>query len=289
MALIRVSAYAKINLFLAVGDLRPDGFHDIKTLMRRTSLCDEVAVETVADGKGEITLAVLGDCGIPTDGSNVAYRAAEEYLKKAGISDSVRITLKKNIPVGAGLGGGSADAAATLRALERIYGALESEQILEIAASIGSDVPFCIFGWTAVCEGRGEKITPVTDKRGMHLVIAMKDRMVSTPEAYRLLDRARDEAKSDVDNAEEYLPPLLDYLSGEGELPTVLYNSFEYSLGELECDMLDLKKRMSDMGALATLMSGSGPSVFGIFPDEVAAMECVDTLKNDGIRAFYSK
>ncbi len=289
MALIRVSAYAKINLFLAVGDLRPDGFHDIKTLMRRTSLCDEVAVETVADGKGEITLAVLGDCGVPTDGSNVAYRAAEEYLKKAGISDSVRITLKKNIPVGAGLGGGSADAAATLRALERIYGALESEQILEIAASIGSDVPFCIFGWTAVCEGRGEKITPVTDKRVMHLVIAMKDRMVSTPEAYRLLDRARDEAESDVDNAEEYLPPLLKYLSGEGELPTVLYNSFEYSLGELECDILDLKKRMRDMGAFATLMSGSGPSVFGIFPDEATATKCVDTLKNDGIRAFYSK
>lgn len=289
MALIRVSAYAKINLFLAVGDLRPDGFHDIKTLMRRTSLCDEVTVETVADGKGEITLAVLGDCGVPTDGSNVAYRAAEEYLKKAGISDSVRITLKKNIPVGAGLGGGSADAAATLRALERIYGALAGEQILEIAASIGSDVPFCIFGWTAVCEGRGEKITPVTDKRVMHLVIAMKDRMVSTPEAYRLLDRARDEAESDGDNAEEYLPPLLEYLSGEGELPTVLYNSFEYSLGELECDILDLKKRMRDMGALATLMSGSGPSVFGIFPDEATATKCADTLKNDGIRAFYSK
>lgn len=289
MALIRVSAYAKINLFLAVGDLRPDGFHDIKTLMRRTSLCDEVAVETVADGKGEITLAVLCDCGVPTDGSNVAYRAAEEYLKKAGISDSVRITLKKNIPVGAGLGGGSADAAATLRALERIYGALAGEQILEIAASIGSDVPFCIFGWTAVCEGRGEKITPVTDKRVMHLVIAMKDRMVSTPEAYRLLDRARDEAESDVDDAEEYLPPLLEYLSGEGELPTVLYNSFEYSLGELECDILDLKKRMRDMGALTTLMSGSGPSVFGIFPDEVAATECVAALKNDGVRAFYSK
>lgn len=289
MALIRVSAYAKINLFLAVGDLRPDGFHDIKTLMRRTSLCDEVAVETVADGKGEITIAVLGDCGVPTDGSNVAYRAAEEYLKKAGISDSVRITLKKNIPVGAGLGGGSADAAATLRALERIYGGLAGEQILEIAASIGSDVPFCIFGWTAVCEGRGEKITPVTDKRGMHLVIAMKDRMVSTPEAYRLLDQARDEAGGDVDNAEEYLPPLLKYLSGEGELPTVLYNSFEYSLGELECDILDLKKRMRDMGALTTLMSGSGPSVFGIFPDEATAMECAAALKNDGIRAFYSK
>ena len=289
MALIRVSAYAKINLFLAVGDLRPDGFHDIKTLMRRTSLCDEVAVETIADGKGEITLTVIGDSSLPTDSKNLAYKAAEEYLKKAGIKDSVKITLEKNIPVGAGIGGGSADAAATLRALERIYGALESEQILEIAASIGSDVPFCIFGWTAICEGRGEIITPVTDNRDMHLVIAMKERSISTPDAFRRLDEARQGKKIEEDKAESCLPKLLEYLSGEGELPTVLYNSFEYSLGELECDMLDLKKRMRDMGAIATLMSGSGPSVFGIFPDESVATECVAALKNDGIRAFYSK
>ena len=289
MALIRVSAYAKINLFLAVGDLRPDGFHDIKTLMRRTSLCDEVTVETIADGKGEITLTVIGDSSLPTDARNLAYKAAEEYLKKAGIKDSVKITLEKNIPVGAGIGGGSADAAATLRALERIYGALESEQILEIAASIGSDVPFCIFGWTAICEGRGEIITPVTDNRDMHLVIAMKERSISTPDAFRRLDEARQGKKMEEDKAESCLPKLLEYLSGEGELPTVLYNSFEYSLGELECDMLDLKKRMRDMGAIATLMSGSGPSVFGIFPDESVATECVAALKNDGIRAFYSK
>ena len=289
MALIRVSAYAKINLFLAVGDLRPDGFHDIKTLMRRTSLCDEVTVETVVDGKGEITLTVIGDSSLPTDARNLAYKAAEEYLKKAGIKDSVKITLEKNIPVGAGIGGGSADAAATLRALERIYGALESEQILEIASSIGSDVPFCIFGWTAICEGRGEIITPVTDNRDMHIVIAMKERSISTPDAFRRLDEARQGKKMEEDKAESYLPKLLEYLSGEGELPTVLYNSFEYSLGELECDMLDLKKRMRDMGAITTLMSGSGPSVFGIFPDESAATECAAALKNDGIRAFYSK
>ena len=145
MALIQVSAYAKINLFLAVGNLRPDGFHDILTVMRRTSLCDEVEVETVADGRGEITLTATGDEKIPTDRDNIAYRAAEKYLSFAGITDSVSISIEKNIPVGAGLGGGSADAAATLRALERIYGALSKEKILDIALEEVLDITLMTF------------------------------------------------------------------------------------------------------------------------------------------------
>ena len=289
MALIRVSAYAKINLFLAVGDLRPDGFHDIKTLMRRTSLCDEVEVETVADGRGDITLTAVGDEIIPTDRDNIAYRAAEKYLSFAGITDSVRIRIDKNIPVGAGLGGGSADAAATLRALERIYGALSKEKILEIALSLGSDVPFCIFGWTAICEGRGEVITPVTDTQRLHLVIAMKGQKVLASEAYRLLDNARGESSRDIDKAGEYLPELLKYLSNEGKMPTMLYNSFEFVLEEAESEVLYLKQKMKNCGASLALMSGSGPSVFGIFPDRDSAEYCVEALRGEGIRAYYSK
>ena len=289
MALIRVSAYAKINLFLAVGELRPDGFHDILTVMRRTSLCDEVGVETVADGRGEITLTATGDEKIPTDSDNIAYRAAEKYLSFAGITDSVSISIEKNIPVGAGLGGGSADAAATLRALERIYGALSKEKILEIALSLGSDVPFCIFGWTAICEGRGEVITPITDKQTMHLVIAMNGGKVLASEAYRLLDKTRGEASCDTDKGSEYLPALLKYLSNEGEMPTTLYNSFEFALGEVEDKVLYLKQRMKECGASLALMSGSGPSVFGIFPDKDSAERCTKALRDEGIRAYYSK
>jgi 4-diphosphocytidyl-2-C-methyl-D-erythritol kinase len=289
MALIQVSAYAKINLFLAVGDLRPDGFHDILTVMRRTSLCDEVEVETVADGRGKITLTATGDEKIPTDSDNIAYRAAEKYLSFAGITDSVSISIEKNIPIGAGLGGGSADAAATLRALERIYGALSKEKILDIALSLGSDVPFCIFGWTAICEGRGEVITPITDKQTMHLVIAMNGQKVLASEAYRLLDNARGESSGDIDKAGEYLPELLKYLSNEGEMPTMLYNSFEFALGEAEDKVLYLKQKMKECGASLTLMSGSGPSVFGIFPDRDSAEYCVEALRGEGIRAYYSK
>ena len=289
MALIRVSAYAKINLFLAVGELRPDGFHDVLTVMRRTSLCDEVEVETVADGRGEITLTATGDEKIPTDSDNIAYRAAEKYLSFAGITDSVSISIEKNIPVGAGLGGGSADAAATLRALERIYGALSKEKILEIALSLGSDVPFCIFGWTAICEGRGEVITPITDKQTMHLVIAMNGGKVLASEAYRLLDKTRGETSCDTDKGNEYLPALLKYLSNEGEMPTTLYNSFEFALGEAEDKVLYLKQKMKECGASLTLMSGSGPSVFGIFPDFDSAERCTKALRNEGIRAYYSK
>jgi 4-diphosphocytidyl-2-C-methyl-D-erythritol kinase len=288
MALIRVSAYAKINLFLAVLGRRPDGFHDIFTVMRRTSLCDEVSVETVADGRGDIELSVIGGEDVPTDSGNLAYRAAEGYLERAGIRDSVKITLEKKIPARAGLGGGSADAAATLRALERIYGALDSTEILDIAASLGSDVPFCIFGWTAVCEGRGEIITPVTDKRKMHLVIAKKERSVSTPAAFSRIDEAKELGKIPKAPQDECYSALLKYLANEGELPTTLYNSFEFSLGELEEDILDLKKKMRDFGALGALMSGSGPSVVGIFPDEKSAALCVDTLLKSGVFAYYS-
>lgn len=289
MALIRVSAYAKINLFLDVLGQRPDGFHDIKTVMRRISLCDEVTVETVADGRGEISLTVLGDGTVPTDGANTAYKAAERYLSVAGIRDSVRITVEKNIPVGAGLGGGSADAAATLRALERIYGALDSTQILEIAASIGSDVPFCIFGWTALCEGRGEIITPIKDEGELYLVIAKKERSVSTPEAFFRLDEAKRLGRMPDCSQDELCDSLLKYLAGEGELPTILYNSFEFSLGEVEEDILDLKKKMRDFGALGTVMSGSGPSVVGIFPDEMSAASCAAALLKSGVWAYYSK
>ena len=288
MALIKASAYAKINLFLEVLGKRPDGFHDIKTVMRRTTLCDEVTVETVEDGRGEIALTVQGNDNIPTDGENLVYRAAEKYLSRAGVRDSVRISLEKNIPVGAGLGGGSADAAATLRALERIYGALDSGEILDIAASIGSDVPFCLFGWTAVCEGRGEIITPITDKRKMHLVIAKKERSVSTPAAFAALDEAKELGKIPPTPQDECCSNLLKYLANEGELPTILYNSFEFSLGELEEDILDLKKKMRDFGALTALMSGSGPSVVGIFPDEKSAALCADTLLKSGVFAYYS-
>lgn len=289
MALIHVSAYAKINLFLAVGDLRPDGFHDILTVMRRTSLSDDVTLETVADGHSEITLTVTGGDAVPTDKGNIAYRAAEKYLLAAGITDSARIAIEKRIPVGAGLGGGSADAAATLRALDGIYGALSEEKILEIALSLGSDVPFCLFGRTAICEGRGEIITPINDTRDMHLVIAMKGRSVSTPTAFKLLDEMRGEEKTDVEKSKEHIEELLKYLSEDGKLPSMLYNSFEFALGEAENDVLYLKRRIKDLGATRTLMSGSGPSVFGIFPDKDSAERCVDALCAEGVRAFYSK
>ena len=289
MALIQVSAYAKINLFLAVGDLRPDGFHDILTVMRRTSLSDDVILETVADGHSEITLTVTGGDTVPTDKGNIAYRAAEKYLSVAGITDSVRIAIEKRIPVGAGLGGGSADAAATLRALDGIYGALSEEKIHEIALSLGSDVPFCIFGSTAVCEGRGEIITPISDARDMHLVIAMKGRSVSTPRAFKLLDEMRGGEKTDIEKSKEHLEELLKYLSKDGKLPSILYNSFELALGEAESDVLYLKQRMKDLGATRTLMSGSGPSVFGIFPNKDSAERCIEALCAEGVRAYYSK
>jgi 4-diphosphocytidyl-2-C-methyl-D-erythritol kinase len=287
MARLQKRAYAKINLFLDVGSPRGDGFHDITTVMRRVALSDLVTVETSADSGRAISITVVGDDEIPAGNDNIAYRAAEKYLLLSGISDSVKIILEKNIPSGAGLGGGSADAAAVLEGLNEIYGALSGEELFGLAEELGSDVPFCLFGRTALCRGRGELINPLRDVREMNIAIAMKERSVSTPDAFRRLDARRSEGKATEPTADA-LSSLSDYLSGEGDMPASLYNSFEGALGEVEDDISELKGKMASHGARLTLTSGSGPSVFGIFADEGDARECVEELSRDGIRAYYS-
>ena len=289
MARVEKRAYAKINLYLEVMARRDDGFHELSTVMRQVELFDTVCVSTTPDGAGKTSLTVRGDDALTSGEGNIAYRAAEKYRTRAGISDSVEIILDKRIPVGAGLGGGSADCAAVLSALNEIYGALGREELFCLAGELGSDVPFCLFGKSAVCEGRGEIITPIDDVVEMHLVIAKMARAVSTPDAFSRLDRARGEGKQESPCCEEkHLKPLLKYLSGEGEIPP-LYNAFETALGEVEPDVLSLKEKMLSAGALATLMSGSGPSVFGIFPDEESAVRLIGSLKSNGICAYYSK
>ncbi len=277
--MIKENAYAKINLYLDVINKRADGFHDILSLMHTVSLCDVVTVYAKESENAKIILSVKG-ADLPCDERNIAYRAAEMYLEKSDVCSEINIEIEKNIPIGAGLAGGSADAAATLRALNRIYKKLTDSELIEIAAALGSDVPFCLLGGSAVCEGRGEVMTSVK----LHpkcFVIAIGEERVNTAQAYGELDRIYDNF-SDAHNAEEIKERCFSFPWGE----TPLYNIFEDVAPD---GVRRLKKRLTELSATSVLMSGSGPSVFGIFENEKEAKSAAEILNNEGYTAHFAK
>lgn len=277
-------AYAKINLYLDVVGVRDDGFHDIKTVMHSVGLCDEL--EFIIKESDETVIEIFSDSdSVPKDRSNIVYRAAEAYLSKFGACAKVIINIMKKIPVCAGLGGGSADGAATLRALNRYFGFASREELLQIAAEIGSDIPFCVFGGAALCEGRGEIITPIAPLEPTHTVIAIGKERISTPKAYGDIDKKYPDLalRQNVNCA--ILEDVLSEKTNGANLKS-LYNIFEevVSLPEIE----DIKKTMLSSGATSTLMSGSGPSVFGFFSTYESALAAVRVLKESGYQAFYT-
>jgi len=179
-------ANAKINLFLDVTSRREDGFHDIKSVMQSVSLCDYIKLNAELSEVIEISITTnLSD--LPLDENNLVYKSAAKYLKHFDITAKIDIDLEKHIPVGAGLGGGSSDAAATLRALNKIFGLATQTELLSMAAELGSDVPFCLVGGTAICTGRGERMEKIQGNN-YNLVISIGNERVSTPKAYSMLD-----------------------------------------------------------------------------------------------------
>ena len=176
MRAVKENAYAKINLYLDVVGKRSDGFHDIETVMHTVSLSDVLTVEVAPSREASVSMQIEGERRLPTDDKNIAVKAAKLYLSRAGIADRVKITLSKNIPVAAGLAGGSADAAATLRALNRLYNRrFTDKMILSLASELGSDVPYCVNGGTALCRGRGELIERLPELSGNYFVIGVAE------------------------------------------------------------------------------------------------------------------
>ena len=277
--MIKENANAKINLFLDVTSRREDGFHNIKSIMQSVSLCDTLFVSATESDMTEIIIR-SNSSELLNDESNLVYCSAKKYLDNFAKNARVEITLEKKIPIGAGLGGGSADAAATLRAMNRIFGLATHEQLLALAAEIGSDVPFCLIGGSAVCEGKGEVMTPISFSGELNLVIAIGKDRVSTPHAYRALD--------ELYNFEFTPDPRGDLLAHDmccGKLSLGnFYNIFEsvISLPEIS----KIKDIMTKSGAECTLMSGSGPSVFGVFADRKSAELAASGLVSEGFLAF---
>ena len=290
MISVKEQAYAKINLYLDVLAKREDGFHDIKTVMHAVSLKDDITVSVKPSAKSRVMLNVIGKTHLPLDSRNLAVKAAELFLSSTLISAEVNIKLVKNIPVSAGLAGGSTDAAAVLRALNKAFRRpLTEKRLLELAAELGSDVPYCLLGGTALCLGRGENIERLPEKLRLHFVIAVADEYVSTPAAYSELDRIyRDFEEPKKDDSVNCYNAVMDSVRSGIVSEIKLYNIFEKAIFPICSVAESIKRDMFTLGATHALMSGSGPSVYGIFTDKVHAESAAEHFVKQGIRAYYA-
>ena len=278
MESVTVSAYAKLNLALEVVGKRPDGYHEMNMLMQSVSLCDTVVLQKTAR---EITLS----CdlpGMPPASENIAYRAAEKFFSFTDISGGVSVTLTKRIPSQAGMAGGSADAAAVLCGLNRLYDAgLSVEELCALGVQLGADVPFCIVGSTAHVTGMGETVEPVPPVPSCAFVVVKPAVGISTGAAFQAIDGAKGLKRVNVAAALK--------ASERGDLSTLggaFCNTFE-QVTNLE-EVFLLKQRLSEAGALGTLMSGSGSAVFGMFPDERSAGKVQRQFIAEGLESYLA-
>ena len=272
---VQEKAYAKLNLSLDVGARRADGYHEMNMVMQTVSLCDELLISTTDDG----TLRARSNLRfIPNDERNLAVKAARVFLEAAGESgQGLLITLRKHIPVGAGMAGGSSDAAAVLRALNRMYENRFSRAELEkLAELVGSDVAFCVAGGTAQARGRGEILEPLPSLPDCRIVICKPEFSISTPELFRKLDSVP--LKHHPDTA-----GILEALR-QGDLRALcrrMYNVFEDVGDRRMRTVSQIKSLMLDHGALGSIMTGTGSAVFGIFTDEAAAESAARELRRE--------
>lgn len=271
-----IKAYAKINLHLDVTGIRKDGYHSVETVMQSISLCDDVRVSLTEDGR---TYSKCNEEGVPEDEGNIAVRAARRYLSEVGSNKGAFICIEKRIPMAAGLAGGSADAAATLLALNSLFdSALSREELLSLGSELGADVPFCISCGTKYSDGRGDILHdfPALSSDAV-FVVACGGEGVSTPWGYRLLDERFDSFKN-------YSPAGCGDLKtaissgGKFDFTSHLFNIFEQPVIEQRPMARELLNILRENGALAAMMSGSGPSVFGVFVSKERATAALTAL-----------
>ena len=281
-------ANAKINLYLDVIGKRENGYHNIVSIMQTVSVCDLVSVDFRPGLHTQIRLTASGNDAMPTDCRNLAWRAAEKYLLATDLRGEVYIIIEKHIPMAAGLAGGSADAAAVLRAMNRLCGnRLSLEELCKIGASLGADIPFCIVGGGARVSGIGEELNPIDPMPFCHMAVACMGEGISTPWAYGRLDELHgnfSEQKCEDTRCDRLIGAMKD-----GDLTDAadcFYNIFEEVVPALQPCVDLLKETMCKHGAELSMMSGSGPSVFGIFPSMDEAANAVEALRAMGASAF---
>jgi 4-diphosphocytidyl-2-C-methyl-D-erythritol kinase len=281
-------APAKVNVHLGVGPLRPDGFHELQTVFLAVSLYDTVTVRP-DDG---LSLTVTGEGAqpgaerVPTDRRNLVWRAAELLAAHAGVRADATVEVAKTIPAAAGLAGGSADAAAALVALDALWNTRASRQDLtELAAQLGSDVPFGLVGGVALGSGRGERLSPVLARRRWHWVLGLAAEGLSTPAVYAELDRLR-EAGRLPDGTDPAAPDQVISALRSGPpavLAAALSNDLQAPALSLRPDLRRCLRAATQAGAAAALVSGSGPTVAALAEDEDGAVRLAAALAAEGV------
>ncbi|MCD7755428.1 MAG: 4-(cytidine 5'-diphospho)-2-C-methyl-D-erythritol kinase [Firmicutes bacterium] len=283
MTTLYEGAFAKVNLTLDVLGKRPDGYHDLKSVMQTISLRDDIVIDV---GTGKPWCLECDREGIPCDETNLAWKAAKVYLDTLHLDpQGLQIRITKRIPSQAGLGGGSADAAAVLRALNRHYGApLSIAALAELGSLVGSDVPFCTLCGTAMVEGRGERLRKLPDIPDCVFVVCKPDFSASTPELYRKLDEKAIPTRPDHQAMESAI------LAGDlGKIAENVYNVFDPVVTQEHLELNYIKSIFHSYGALTQQMTGSGSAIFGIVPEfEYAAVIC-NMLRENFPQVFIAK
>lgn len=277
---VTVRVPAKVNLHLAVGPLRSDGFHDLVTVFHAVSLFDEVSV--VASDAPGIEVYGEGVTDVPADETNLAWRAVSLLAEHADRDPDVRLVLRKGIPVAGGMAGGSADAAAALVGLSSLWKLdLSRDELAVLAAQLGSDVAFALYGGTALGTGRGEQIVPVLSRHPLHWVIALHRGGLSTPSVFRELDRLR----GDTQPTERAVEPVLEAIAGgdPGRLALSLGNDLQVAAVSMAPDLRRTLRAGVAAGALAGLVSGSGPTCAFLCADAESAIEAATELAGAGV------
>lgn len=285
---VKQKSYAKINLTLDVTGTRPDGYHQLCMVMHSVSLYDTVTLTLTNTGTIELKTNLPY---LPTDRKNHAWRAAELFYQKTGITGKgLLIEIEKKIPVCAGLAGGSANAAAVLKGMNKLYhGELSMQELCEIGCQIGADVPYCIRGGTMLAEGIGEQLSPLPALPAVPVVLAKPSFGISTPEVFRQWDKAQRPCHPDTQG-------MIAALSQKNinAVSQLLCNALEESAFEVMRSqgrpniVAELKDCMLRMGAMGVLMSGSGPTVYGFFPSRKKAVQAAKELRKKVAAVFIA-
>lgn len=276
-----IKAYAKINISLDVVGKREDGYHLLRMIMQTIDLYDHINIKKLNSG-------IIISCNkpyVPTDERNLVYKAADMFINTYNINEGVEIYLKKNIPVAAGLAGGSTDAAAVLKAMRNLYKPeIQDEELMKLGLKIGADVPYCMVGGTALCEGIGEKVTRLKSFKNQILVVVKPAFGVSTREVYKNLD-------IDKINKHPETEILIKNIE-EGNLFRVsknMKNVLENVTLKKHSILKNIKNELISEGAMGALMSGSGPTVFAFFEDMLKAQSCYDKIKKRYKEVFITR
>lgn len=275
---VHAKAPGKINVYLRVGELGPDGYHEVASAYQAVSLSEELRVEHADGFELEVT-GTVDLSTVPLDERNLALRAARLLAEATGYRGGVRIRVDKHVPVAGGMGGGSADAAAALIACDALWGTeLHRDALFELAKKLGADVPFALSGGVAVGTGRGDELAPALAKGSFNWVLALSERGLSTPEVYAELDRHRAKHRADFRPVED--PPVVDQAvlqalrAGDAAmLAQVMHNDLQVAALHLAPELARVIELGEHNGALAGIVSGSGPTVAFLVEDADAALE----------------